>query len=90
MFDTHVNLHAEAYDEDLDEVLTRAREAGVSRMLAICERLDSFPRVKAIADDQSRYLVQRRNASPSRQRFCRHGARRLDRPRSRPKGGRDW
>lgn len=50
MFDTHVNLHAEAYADDLDEVLTRAREAGVSRMLAICERLDSFPRVKAIAD----------------------------------------
>lgn len=50
MFDTHVNLHAEAYAEDLEEVLARAREAGVSRMLAICERLDSFPRVKAIAD----------------------------------------
>ncbi|MEM6554550.1 MAG: TatD family hydrolase [Pseudomonadota bacterium] len=50
MFDTHVNLHAEAYAEDLGEVLTRARDAGVSRMLAICERLDSFPRVKAIAD----------------------------------------
>ena len=50
MFDTHVNLHAEAYAQDLEDVLTRAREAGVSRMLAICERLDSFPRVKAIAD----------------------------------------
>ncbi|MEO1324231.1 MAG: TatD family hydrolase [Pseudomonadota bacterium] len=50
MFDTHVNLHADAYDEDLSDVLARAREAGVSRMLAICERLDSFPRVKAIAD----------------------------------------
>jgi len=50
MFDTHVNLHAEAYEDDLPDVLTRAREAGVSRMLAICERLDSFPRVKAIAD----------------------------------------
>lgn len=50
MFDTHVNLHAEAYAEDLDEVLSRARTAGVTRMLAICERLDSFPRVKAIAD----------------------------------------
>lgn len=49
MFDTHVNLHAEAYDDDLDDVLQRARDAGVTRMLAICERLDSFPRVKAIA-----------------------------------------
>lgn len=50
MFDTHVNLHAEAYAEDLEEVLVRARDAGVTRMLAICERYDSFPRVKAIAD----------------------------------------
>ena len=50
MFDTHVNLHAEAYEDDLADVLARARTAGVSRMLAICERLDSFPRVKAIAD----------------------------------------
>ncbi|MEO0607188.1 MAG: TatD family hydrolase [Pseudomonadota bacterium] len=53
MFDTHVNLHAEAYADDLDQVLSRAREAGISRMLAICERLDSFPRVKAIADAHS-------------------------------------
>ena len=50
MFDTHVNLHAEAYAEDLPDILIRAREAGVTRMLAICERLDSFERVKAIAD----------------------------------------
>ncbi len=50
MFDTHVNLHAEAYAQDLPDVLERARAAGVTRMLAICERLDSFERVKAIAD----------------------------------------
>lgn len=50
MFDTHVNLHAEAFEDDLPEVISRARTAGVTRMLAICERLDSFPRVKAIAD----------------------------------------
>jgi len=50
MFDTHVNLHADAFQEDLDDVLSRARTAGISRMLAICERLESFPRVKAIAD----------------------------------------
>ena len=49
MFDTHVNLHAEAFSEDLDAVLARARSAGVDRMLAICERLDSFERVLAIA-----------------------------------------
>ena len=50
MFDTHVNLHAEAYSEDLPDVLSRAREAGVTRMLAICDRFDHFPMVKRIAD----------------------------------------
>lgn len=50
MFDTHVNLHAEAFEDDLDSVLGAARSAGVSRMLAICEQLSSYPKVKQIAD----------------------------------------
>ncbi|MEO0883190.1 MAG: TatD family hydrolase [Pseudomonadota bacterium] len=49
MFDTHVNLHGDTYADDLDEVLQRARRAGVSRFLAICDRLDNFDAVKAIA-----------------------------------------
>ena len=49
MFDTHVNLHADAFAEDLPEVLARARQAGVSRMLAICDRFDMFPAVHALA-----------------------------------------
>lgn len=50
MFDTHVNLHGEAFAEDLEEVLARAREAGVRRFLAICDRFDNFPSVHAIAN----------------------------------------
>lgn len=50
MFDTHVNLHAEAFSEDLGDVLHRAREAGVSRFLAICDRFDNYPAVKEIAE----------------------------------------
>ncbi|MEM9667752.1 MAG: TatD family hydrolase [Pseudomonadota bacterium] len=49
MFDTHVNLHGETYAEDLEEVLERARTAGVRRFLAICDRFDNFESVKAIA-----------------------------------------
>jgi TatD DNase family protein len=49
MFDTHVNLHGETYAEDLGEVLTRADDSGVTRMLAICDRLDNFVAVQAIA-----------------------------------------
>ncbi|MEM7492573.1 MAG: TatD family hydrolase [Pseudomonadota bacterium] len=51
MFDTHVNLHAEAFEPDLDDVLTRAREAGVTRMLAICERFDSYQRIQALTKE---------------------------------------
>jgi len=50
MFDTHVNLHGEAFEDDLDEVLSRARKAGVRRFLAICDRYDNFTAVKSITD----------------------------------------
>lgn len=50
MFDTHVNLHAEAFEDDREEVLTRARQVGVKRFLAICDRFDNYETVKAIAE----------------------------------------
>jgi TatD DNase family protein len=49
LFDTHVNLHAEQFAHDLQDVLSRARAAGVTRMVTICDRLDRYPAVKAIA-----------------------------------------
>ena len=49
MFDTHVNLHGEVFAEDLEDVLSRARTAGVTRILAICDRFDNFPAIRAIA-----------------------------------------
>lgn len=50
MFDTHVNLHSDAFASDLSDVMARARQAGVERFLAICDRLDNFPRVLEIAE----------------------------------------
>ena len=50
MFDTHVNLHSEAFSDDLEDVLGRARDAGVRRFLAICDRFDNYREVKAIAE----------------------------------------
>ncbi|MCC5804267.1 TatD family hydrolase [Rossellomorea vietnamensis] len=35
LFDTHVHLNAEQFDEDLEEVLLRAREAGVEKMVVV-------------------------------------------------------
>ena len=50
LIDTHINIHAEAFDADRDAVLARAREAGVSPMIAICSRLSDLETVQAIAD----------------------------------------
>jgi TatD DNase family protein len=49
LFDTHVNLHAEQFATDLPEVMKRAREAGVTRFVTICDRLDRYPAVREIA-----------------------------------------
>lgn len=39
LIDTHVHLNAKQYDEDLDDVITRARENGIDRMIVIgCDR----------------------------------------------------
>ncbi len=49
LIDSHVNLHAPAFAEDQAEVIARARSAGVGLMLTICDRLDRFDAVQAIA-----------------------------------------
>jgi len=49
LIDSHVNLHAPAFDEDREAVIGRAREAGVGLMLTICDRIDRFEAVHAIA-----------------------------------------
>lgn len=48
--DSHVNLHHEAYAQDRGAVIARAREAGVVRMITICDRIENFPQVIAIAE----------------------------------------
>ncbi|NMH67756.1 TatD family hydrolase [Bacillus sp. RO3] len=35
LFDTHVHLNADQFEEDLDEVVSRAREAGVENMVVV-------------------------------------------------------
>jgi TatD DNase family protein len=49
LIDSHVNLHAGAFEEDLDAVLARARAAGVGCMLSICDKWENAPAVAAIA-----------------------------------------
>ncbi|MDB5440312.1 MAG: hydrolase, TatD family [Caulobacteraceae bacterium] len=49
LIDSHVNLHAPAFDEDRQAVIDRARAAGVGLMLTICDKVSSFEAVHAIA-----------------------------------------
>ena len=50
LIDSHVNLHAPAFEADREAVLARARRAGVGRMVTICDRLSNFSAVQAIAE----------------------------------------
>jgi TatD DNase family protein len=50
LIDSHVNLHHQAYAEDREAVIARAREAGVARMVTICDKIENFPQVIAIAE----------------------------------------
>jgi TatD DNase family protein len=50
LIDSHVNLHAHQFDEDRDEVITRARAAGVALMVNISDKVSGFAAVRALAD----------------------------------------
>jgi TatD DNase family protein len=50
LIDSHVNLHAPQFAEDQAEVIARARAAGVGRMITICDRIDRFGAVRAVAE----------------------------------------
>lgn len=49
LIDSHVNLHAGAFDADREEVIARARAAGITTMITICDRMENAPAVLALA-----------------------------------------
>ncbi|MCS6625176.1 TatD family hydrolase [Roseibacterium beibuensis] len=49
LIDSHVNLHAPQFDEDRDDVIARAREAGVGLMVEISDKLSTFEATHALA-----------------------------------------
>lgn len=51
--DSHCHLDFPDFDDDRADVLQRAREAGVQRMVTICTKLRQEPRVRAIAEAHS-------------------------------------
>ncbi|OWU85725.1 LuxR family transcriptional regulator [Oceanicola sp. 22II-s10i] len=48
--DSHCHLDFPDFDGEHDAIVARALEAGVSRMVTICTRLDQEPNVRAIAE----------------------------------------
>lgn len=49
LVDSHVNLHHEKFDGEVEAVIARAHAAGVGAMLTISDRLSSTARIRAIA-----------------------------------------
>ena len=48
--DSHTHLDFPDFDGEHDAILARAREAGVTRMVTICTRLDREPISRALAE----------------------------------------
>ena len=48
MIDSHCHLDHEPLLENLDEVIKRSKEIGITKLLTICTTLDSFNRIKEI------------------------------------------
>jgi len=49
IIDSHVNLHHPDFDADRDEVIARAREAGVRLMVEISDKVSTFDQTHAVA-----------------------------------------
>jgi len=52
LIDSHVNLHAAQFDPDREEVIARAREAGVRLMVEISDRVSTFEQTHALTVSQ--------------------------------------
>lgn len=49
IIDSHCHLDFDNFEEDIDAVVERAREAGVCRMVTICTKVSAFERVLYVA-----------------------------------------
>lgn len=56
MIDTHSHIYCDAFDDDRDEVVARAREAGVNHIILPNENLDSLPLLRALHQRYPEYM----------------------------------
>ncbi|CAN0365476.1 unnamed protein product, partial [Discosporangium mesarthrocarpum] len=50
LVDSHCHLDFDVFDEDRQETIQRARDAGVATMVTICTHVTRFDRIRAIAE----------------------------------------
>ena len=53
MIDSHCHLDHEPLLENIDQIIKRSKEAGITKLLTICTTLDSFNRIKNIIKKDS-------------------------------------
>lgn len=66
LFDCHCHLQSPEFDTDRDQVIERAIDAGVARVLAVAEDLADGERVLALADRCPDFVVPALGAHPDR------------------------
>ena len=57
IFDTHCHLFAEQFDEDQDEVIKRANDANVLKMLVLGDKLETSIQSIEISKNMKEYIV---------------------------------
>ena len=50
LIDSHCHLNFPDFKDDLPDVITRAEENKISKMLSICTKLSEFDEIKSIAE----------------------------------------
>ena len=53
LVDSHCHLDFDVFDDDRQETIQRAREAGVATMVTICTHVTRFDRIRAIAESDA-------------------------------------
>ncbi len=57
MIDTHVNLHHHLYENDLEEVLSRARDGDIHGMLTICDKFENREKIMKIIENKPSFWM---------------------------------
>lgn len=56
MIDSHSHIYCDAFDDDREEMLARAREAGITHIVMPNENVESLARLKAVLDAHPDYV----------------------------------